>query len=248
MDHPRVITSMATTNRMNMICGHYENEQLTLNRPNSYGQMNNNSDNINANSINQNNRVLPFINNVKIVGLNVCGLRTKLLKDKSFENFAIKYEILCLSETKTDHIDLSGTILNGEYSCFVKEKSVNSHRYGGVHGLAMIIKDNIAAHAQLLADVESPYVLWVKFSKKAFGFECILGSAYLPGEESKYKDKEMFEVISNDIFRLKNTHNLPICLLGDLNSRTGELDDCFKGGVSSKITFLGVGLKSLNIS
>ena len=167
-----------------------------------------------------------FYNNVKIVGLNVCGLRSKL-NDISFENFAIKYEIICLSETKTDHIDLSGTKLNGEYSCFTKEKSVNSHRHGGVHGLAMIIKKNIAEHAQLLADVQSPYVLWVKFSEKAFGFECILGSAYLPGEDSKYKDNEMFEVISNDIFKLKNTYKLPICLLGDLNSRTGELDDCF---------------------
>ena len=91
----------------------------------------------------------------------------------------------------------------------------------------MIIKNNIAAHTQLLADTQSPYVLWVKFSKKAFGCECILGSAYLPGEDSIHKDNEMFEVISNDIFRLKHTHNLPICLLGDLNSRTGELDDSF---------------------
>ena len=37
----------------------------------------------------------------------------------------------------------------------------------------------------------------------------------------------MFKVISNDIFKSKNTHNIPICLLGDLNSRTGELDDSF---------------------
>ena len=101
--------------------------------------MENNNVNLGVNTIYQNNRLLPFYKNVKIVGLNVCGLRSKL-NDVSFERFAIKYEILCLSETKTDHIDLSGTILNGEYSCFVKEKSVNSHRNGGVHGLAMIIK------------------------------------------------------------------------------------------------------------
>ena len=132
-----------------------------------------------------------------------------------------------MSETKTDHIDLTGTTLDNEYSCFVKEKSINRHRYGGVHGLAMIIKNDIAAHVQLLADVQSPYVLWVKFSKKAFGYECILGSAYLPGEESIHKDNEMYEVIANDIFRLKNTYNLPICLLGDLNSRTGKLNDSF---------------------
>ena len=200
--------------------------ELYENRPNRYDQMGNNSDNLGVNTIYQNGNLRLSYKNIKIVGLNVCGLRSKL-NDISFENFAIKYEIICLSETKTDHIDLSGTKLNGEYSCFTKEKSVNSHRHGGVHGLAMIIKKNIAEHAQLLADVQSPYVLWVKFSEKVFGFECILGSAYLPGENSKYKDNEMFEVISNDIFRLKYTYNLPICLLGDLNSRTGDLDDCF---------------------
>ena len=127
----------------NMICEHYEN------RLNKYDQMGNNSDNLCVNTIYQNNRLLPLYNSVKIVGLNVGGLRSKL-NDLSFERFAIKYEIICLSETKTDHIDLSGTKLNGEYSCFTKEKSVNSHRHGGVHGLAMIIKKNIADHAQLL--------------------------------------------------------------------------------------------------
>ena len=37
----------------------------------------------------------------------------------------------------------------------------------------------------------------------------------------------MFEAITEDIFNLKNTHNIPICLIGDLNSRTGNLDDTF---------------------
>ena len=91
----------------------------------------------------------------------------------------------------------------------------------------MIIKDNIAAHAQLLTDTQSPYVLWVKFSKKAFGVACILGSAYLPGERSDHKDEIMLEAISNDMLKFKNNHNLPVCIIGDLNSRTGVLDDSF---------------------
>ena len=37
----------------------------------------------------------------------------------------------------------------------------------------------------------------------------------------------MFEAITDDIFNLRNTHNTPICLIGDLNSRTGNLDDTF---------------------
>ena len=108
-----------------------------------------------------------------------------------------------------------------------KEKSISKHRHGGVHGLGMIVKNSIAIYAQLLTDIQSPYVLWVKFRKEAFGFECILGSVYLPGEDSKHKDNDMFDIIANDIFSLKNTFNLPICLIGDLNSRTGIIDDTF---------------------
>ena len=55
----------------NMICEHYEN------RLNRYDQMGNNSDNLCVNTIYQNNRLLPFYNSVKIVGLNVCGLQSK---------------------------------------------------------------------------------------------------------------------------------------------------------------------------
>ena len=35
----------------------------------------------------------------------------------------------------------------------------------------------------------------------------------------------MFETIYDDIFYLKGILELPICLIGDMNSRTGELDD-----------------------
>ena len=182
-----------------------------------------------GNSTNEQNENEHFPTNVKILGLNMCGLRSKLNNNIMFEDFVVKHEldILCLSETKTDHIDLTDTKLNGEYTCFVKEKTEGNYRYGGVHGLAMIVKENIATHAQLLTDMQSPYILWVKFSKKAFGLACIIGSAYLPGQESDHKDDEMYVPISEDIFKLRNTYNLPICIVGDLNSRTGELDDSF---------------------
>ena len=91
----------------------------------------------------------------------------------------------------------------------------------------MLIRKNIAAHSQLLTNTQSPYVLWVKFNKDAFGLECIVGSAYLPGETSPHKDILMFEAIKEDVNSFKNTHNIPVCLIGDLNSRTGILDDTF---------------------
>ena len=159
------------------------------------------------------------------MGLNVCGLKSKL-GNVIFEEFAKDFDILCLSETKLSHIDLSGTCLN-DYHCFIKVKTVTTHQHGGVHGLCMIVKSNIANYATLITETQSPFVLWVQFSEEAFGVSCIIGSAYLPGENSVHKDNEIYDIISNDIATLKRTFESPICLIGDLNSRTGNLDDTF---------------------
>ena len=124
----------------NKSCELYENDQLTRNSPNSNDfnrtqnisdcsvRLNNLGENCTKPSVNNifSNKHVPPFTNVKIVGLNVCGLPSKF-KYKIFEGFAKKFDILCLSETKIDHIDLTGTILNGEYSCFIKEKTVNTH-------------------------------------------------------------------------------------------------------------------------
>ena len=162
---------------------------------------------------------------LQILGLNVCGLRSKL-GNVLFGDYAKDFDILCLSETKVSHIDLSHTCLN-DYICFIKDKSVPGHPHGGAHGLCMIIKSNIANYATVIAETKSPFVLWVQFSEEAFGVSCIIGSAYIPGDNSKHKDNEAYDVILNDIATLKRNFDIPICLIGDLNSRTGNLDDTF---------------------
>ena len=91
--------------------------------------------------------------------------------------------------------------------------------------MCMFIKDEYFKFAKVLCDISSPYILWVKFDKEAFGFECAIGSVYIPCETSKYKDKGKFEVIYDDINSITAINDIPICLVGDFNSRTGELDD-----------------------
>ena len=70
------------------------------------------------------------------------------------------YDIICLSETKMHFIDLSDSSLEG-YSCFAKHNSVSGHRYGGVHGLCMLIKDEYSSFVKVLDDLSSPYIMWV---------------------------------------------------------------------------------------
>ena len=197
------------------------------NTPNNDDQNDENEDSNNNNDgsyLYQNNYAAVDTTNIKIVGLNVCGLKSKL-RNGIFDEFAKHYDILCLSETKVDHFDLKGTSLNNEYSSFVKEKSINTHRFGGVHGLCMLVKNDIASHAQLLTDIQSPYILWVKFRKEAFGIECSIGSVYLPCASGHHKYNNMFDAIRNDVWNLKINYNVPICLIGDFNSRTGTMDD-----------------------
>ena len=89
----------------------------------------------------------------------------------------------------------------------------------------MLVKDDIVKHSKIVNGVHSPYVLWVEFSKEAFGLSCIIGSTYLPGEGTTHHNTEMLDTLYDDIEYLKNKLKLPICLIGDMNSRTGNLDD-----------------------
>ena len=78
------------------------------------------------------------------------------------------YDIICLSETKVKFLDMCNFSLEG-FSCIIKENLVKNHRYGGVHGICMFVKDDYFRFTRILKDVMSPYMLWVKFGKEAFG-------------------------------------------------------------------------------
>ena len=58
-----------------------------------------------------------------------------------------------------------------------------------------------------------------------FKLSFVLGITYLTGEISKHYDKEMFSNMLEDILKLKESYDVPICIVGDLNSRIGTLDD-----------------------
>ena len=98
--------SHAPTNPHDAAASNISNDTRTLRNETNNDTIRNSSSNI--------------ITNVKIVGLNVCGLRSKL-GNGPFEVYAKKYDILCLSETYCDYIDLSNTILK-DCSCFGKKK------------------------------------------------------------------------------------------------------------------------------
>ena len=89
----------------------------------------------------------------------------------------------------------------------------------------MLVKDHISKYASLLDEYSSCHVLWVYFNKNAFGLPCIFGSVYIPHEASKYHDSDLFDELAEDIVNIKSKYDAPICMIGDFNSRTGNLDD-----------------------
>ena len=170
---------------------------------------------------------------VHMLCLNVCGLRKKL-SDGILEQYITNFDIVCLVETKTDY--LNENMLPRCFEYLSKEKSdKDKFPFGGIHGIGVLVRDRISDCISVLKNGKSETILWLHITKKAFGFSFILGVVYIPPENSKYYDISMFDDIATDLIMLKNVYNLPVCLLGDFNARTGaeselleyeELIDC----------------------
>ena len=134
------------------------------------------------------------------------------------------FKTLILNETKVDLLD-DCLIPNG-YTYISKEK--NSSRkvpHGGIHGLGVLVRTNIICHISVIKNLTSESILLLNISEKAFGYPFLLGAVYIPPENSKYNDDSMFDDISNDFIFLKNKFDLPLCLIGDFNARTGDCSE-----------------------
>ena len=164
-------------------------------------------------------------NSLNILSLNVCGIKSKL-RNGAFELFAKNFDILCLTETKTNSPDLSNSCLNNFKVISLMPKS-RGNKLGGFHGISVLLREKYANHCKQLDYLSSPSTLWLSFSGNIFSVPFILGVTYIPGENSTYYDKEIFNTLSEDLLIIKEQYDVPICTVRDLNSRTGALDDFF---------------------
>ena len=77
--------------------------------------------------------------------INVCGIQSKL-KYKVLQEYITKFEFICLTETKCDMITDDEII---GYKPFVLQKLNKCHRYGGIHGVCVFVKDcNVLYYSQ----------------------------------------------------------------------------------------------------
>ena len=154
--------------------------------------------------------------NVRVCVLNVCGINSKI-NNGFILDYVNNFDVLCLSECKTSQDDLLSNFITHN-----AKKVATKHRYPGVHGLQVYIRTELSPRCMLINDdeLESKFIMWIKINNTF-----ILGNAYLPHEASKHYHSDLFDELAIDICNLKSKFELPIMIVGDFNSRTGELDD-----------------------
>ena len=142
------------------------------------------------------------------------------------DHYLVNFDIICLSETLTDDPDLTNSLLS-DYKAHVLEKESSlSCRYGGYHGLCVLMREEIFSKStRLKADLRSKSIIWLQLDKEVLGFECVLRAVYLPHENSVHYKSEIFDDLSSDLLTLITHFDLPICLNGDFNSRTSTYND-----------------------
>ena len=147
---------------------------------------------------------------IRICGLNVCGLNSKLNNDVLNE-YIKDIDILCVSETK---ISKGSDIDN--FTVFDLEKP-SKFRLPGVHGLSVYVSNKISGLCTQIIepDFECNSVLWIKVCSYF-----ILGAVYMPVEKSTYYNAEQYTELSLDIFSIRDKYDLPIMIIGDFNART----------------------------
>ena len=169
---------------------------------------------------------------LRCVATNVNGLHSKLdlgIIDQYWLNFGIISSV----ETKTNFPNISNTLLHN-YCCYSKDLPNYNVKYsfGGFHGICTIVNPNLITDAEVISDMSSECVLWMKM-KYMDKFEFIYGAVYVPCETSSYYHKDAFLEIEHDILELNIRYDkLPTILAGDFNGHTEIADDCLQGDVT----------------
>ena len=152
---------------------------------------------------------------LKLLGLNVCGLKSKLNNDV-LETYIANYDIIFLSETKVkskyDCLQITG------FNFISPPKDNVNSKFSDV---LILVKCELSDYVTVIPDCMSKCVLWIKL------FQIIYGAVYIPPESSPHYKGDIFDLISSDIMQLRSKYGLPICLVGDFNARTKNLPDYY---------------------
>ena len=153
---------------------------------------------------------------------NINGLTSKSTETEFIKSI-VGYDILCLQETKCQ----PNQVLSFEnYYCQSIYRPVENN-YPVSGGMMLLINPSIREGITIIKNTSSE-IQWIKLSKHFFAFEqdVYLCFTYIAPGNSSYvvrHNLDILSIIENDISRF---HNLgDIMIFGDMNARTGTLND-----------------------
>ena len=169
-----------------------------------------------ANAINLNKN---FPRNLKILFLNVGGLRTKLRASDFFEKMA-EYDIACLVEAKIDKNDLEA----------IKDKFENFDLFSNIienymidprAGIIVFSKKHISPHLNFFESTND-ISLFFKINKNILNSkkDLLCACVYIPPSTSLYKNNDNFELLTEELIQNKQNFACDTLILGDFNAKT----------------------------
>jgi hypothetical protein len=159
------------------------------------------------------------------MALNVCGIKSKLEIDE-FIDLCQSYDIICLTETKTD--DTDNEELYEIFNDIGFEMSISNRchftnwRSGGV---ILAVKTEIISECKF-CKIKSDICVCVTISKEFLGYDkdLVVIAVYIPPYRSRYSSVDLFDDLMQIILEFDiDTHYFLIC--GDMNAHTQEKDD-----------------------
>ena len=156
---------------------------------------------------------------LKLLSLNVCGLKSKL-KIPEFIEMVNSYDIVALQETKLDDVDY---IEVPGYTIFCQNrKKISRYRSGGT---AYLIRNSFNEYI-IMHESESKLIQWIRISKHITKTDndVYCGNVYIPPQGTKFASQDPYLEIQSELVKYYNNMNY-IMLVGDFNSRSGALPD-----------------------
>ncbi|MEW8547168.1 MAG: endonuclease/exonuclease/phosphatase family protein, partial [Candidatus Thiodiazotropha sp.] len=158
---------------------------------------------------------------------NVQGLNT-CLQDNEFLNFVSQFDILFCCETWQRQND-KFTIEGYNCICVPRPESLKIRGKGrrGHGGICLFVRESLSKGIEVI-ETDPAGFIWVKFCKDFFSltFDLYNCFCYIPPKESIYfknVDIDLYDVLENGIRKYSDLGK--IAVYGDLNARTGVLDD-----------------------
>ena len=160
---------------------------------------------------------------IKILGLNVGGLKSKLYFE-DFEEEINSFDIICLLEVKLDQNDVG--VLEKELNDFKIFTNIeDEYKVNPRGGIMILVKNYLSENVTLIPKINN-LTCTVQINSKILEMEenVLLSAIYIPPINSLYSKNDDFELLEEYINNLQLSNN-NIILMGDFNAKTKNLTD-----------------------